>query len=65
MSSIDYAQERSVVEGRPPLRTLDEIISKPLDTKPDKKFYLALMVTLTMLTFGGEIIILLDGDYQL
>ncbi len=53
MSSVDYAQERSVVEGRPSLRTLDEIISKPLDSKPDKKFYLALMVTLTMLTIGG------------
>lgn len=53
MSSIDYTQERSVVEGKPALRSLDEIISKPLDTKPDKKFYIALMVTLTMLTIGA------------
>jgi len=53
VSSIDYTQERSVVEGKPPLRSLDEIISKPLDTKPDIKFYLALMVTLTMLMIGG------------
>ena len=53
MSSTDYTQERSVVEGKPALRSLDEIISKPLDTKPDKKFYIALMVTLTMLTIGA------------
>ena len=53
MSSIDYTQEKSVVEGKPALRSLDEIISKPLDTKPDKKFYIALMVTLTMLTIGA------------
>ncbi|MBK7106437.1 MAG: polysulfide reductase NrfD [Ignavibacteriae bacterium] len=53
MSSIDYTKEFSVVEGRPPLRSLDEIISKPLDSKPDIKFYLALSVTLTMLTIGA------------
>ncbi len=53
MSSINYTQERSVVEGRPALRSLDEIISKPLDTKPDKKFYIALSITLTMLTIGA------------
>jgi Ni/Fe-hydrogenase subunit HybB-like protein len=53
VSSINYTQERSVVEGRPALRSLDEIISKPLDTKPDKKFYIALSITLTMLTIGA------------
>ncbi|MDX1699635.1 MAG: NrfD/PsrC family molybdoenzyme membrane anchor subunit [Melioribacteraceae bacterium] len=51
--SSDYTQEGSVVLGKPALRSLDEIISKPLDSKPDKKFYLALMITLTMLTIGG------------
>ncbi len=53
MSSNEYAQELSVVEGKPSLRSLDEIISKPLDTKPDKKYYIALAVTLTMLTIGA------------
>ena len=53
MSSIDYTQEGSVVVGKPALRSLDEIISKPLDSKPDKKFYFALMITWTMLTIGG------------
>ncbi len=53
MSSNEYTQELSVVEGKPSLRSLDEIISKPLDTKPDKKYYIALGVTLTMLTIGA------------
>ena len=49
MSVADYTQEFSVIEGRPPLRSIDDLISKPLDTKPDKKFYIALSITLTML----------------
>ncbi|AFN73287.1 Molybdopterin oxidoreductase membrane subunit [Melioribacter roseus P3M-2] len=49
MSSVDYTHEASVIEGRPPLRSLDDLISKPLETKPDKKFYIALSVTLSML----------------
>lgn len=49
MSVIDYSQELSVVEGKPPLRSLDDIISKPLETRPDKKFYIALSITLSML----------------
>ncbi len=53
MSSIDYTQEKSVVEGRPPLRSLDEIIAQPLDTKPEIKYYLALAVTLSMFSIGG------------
>jgi len=53
VSSNEYTQELSVVEGKPSLRSLDEIISKPLDTKPDKKYYIALGITLTMLTIGA------------
>ncbi len=49
MSAVDYSQELPVVEGKPALRTLDDLISKPLDTKPDKKFYIALSITLSML----------------
>lgn len=52
MSAVDYTQELSVIEGRPALRSLDDLISKPLETKPDKKFYAALSVTLTMLGIG-------------
>ena len=49
MSEVNYTQELSVIEGRPPLRELDELIAKPLETKPDKKFYIALSITLSML----------------
>ncbi|MEJ5349975.1 MAG: NrfD/PsrC family molybdoenzyme membrane anchor subunit [Melioribacteraceae bacterium] len=49
MNTVDYSQELSVIEGKPSLRSLDELISKPLDTKPDKKFYIALSITLSML----------------
>ncbi|MBL1214537.1 MAG: polysulfide reductase NrfD [Ignavibacteriae bacterium] len=53
MSTVDYTREISVIEGQPPLREIDEVISKPLETKPDKKFYMAISVTLTMLLIGG------------
>jgi len=53
VSTVDYTREISVIEGQPPLREIDEVISKPLETKPDKKFYMAISVTLTMLLIGG------------
>lgn len=49
MSATDYTQELSVIEGIPSLRSLDELIAKPLESKPDKKFYIALSITLSML----------------
>ncbi|MDH7603265.1 MAG: polysulfide reductase NrfD [Melioribacter sp.] len=49
MSAFDYTQELSVIEGKPALRELDDLISKPLETKPDRKFYIALSITLSML----------------
>lgn len=53
MGTIDYSYEGSVIEGKPSLRSIDDLISKPLETKPDKKFYIALSVTLTMLSIGA------------
>ncbi|GBD91904.1 polysulfide reductase, NrfD [bacterium BMS3Abin04] len=52
MNTVDYTQEVPIVEGRPTLQEINELIAKPLDTKPDKKFYIALAVTLSMLTLG-------------
>ncbi len=49
MSAIDYSQELTVIEGKPPLRELDDLISKPLDVKPNKKFYIALSISGTLL----------------
>ncbi len=51
--SHKYSEEYSVIEGKPSLRSIDDLISKPLDTKPDKKYYIALAVTLTMMGIGG------------
>ncbi len=48
MSTIDYTRELSVLEGKHALRELDDLIAKPLETKPDKKFYIALSITLFM-----------------
>ncbi len=52
MQTVDYSQELAVIEKRPSLREIDEIISKPLETKPDKKYYLALSITVAMLMIG-------------
>lgn len=51
-TTLDYTKDLPVVEGRPPLREIDELIAKPLDTKPDKKYYIALALTSTMLGIG-------------
>jgi len=52
VQTVDYSQELAVIEKGPSLREIDEIISKPLETKPDKKYYLALSITVTMLMIG-------------
>lgn len=52
MSTVDYSQELSIIENKPSLRQIDDIISRPLETKPDKKYYIALSITLTMLLIG-------------
>jgi len=62
VTSSDYSQELSVIEGRPPLREIADIISRPLETKPDIKFYIAISITLTM-TGIGAIALLLSFYY--
>ncbi|MDF1612407.1 NrfD/PsrC family molybdoenzyme membrane anchor subunit [Stygiobacter electus] len=49
MSVVDYSHEISVIEGKPSLRELDDLIVKPLETKPNKNFLIALSITLTLL----------------
>ena len=51
--SLKYLEDISVIEGRPSLRSIDDVISKPLDTKPDTKYYIALAITLSMMGIGG------------
>ncbi|MFP4370356.1 MAG: NrfD/PsrC family molybdoenzyme membrane anchor subunit [Candidatus Kapaibacterium sp.] len=45
--------EAPVVEGKPTLKSLDDAISRPLEEKPDIKFYIGLGITLTMLMIGA------------
>ncbi len=49
MSTFDLTKELSVIEGEPSLRELDDLISGPLDTKPNKKFFIALSISGSML----------------
>ena len=51
--SIDYTYEASVVEGKPTLKQLDDVIAAPMEKKPDFKFIAALGFTLTMLLVGA------------
>lgn len=50
--SVDHTQEVSVVEGKPSFRSIDDLISKPLETKPDRNFFIAIGITGTMLLIG-------------
>jgi len=50
--NIDYSQELPVIESRITLAEIDRLIAKPLDEKPDKKFFIALSITLTLLLIG-------------
>lgn len=50
---IDYSRELPVVEGRLTLADIERLVAKPLDTKPDKKFFIALSITGSMLLWGA------------
>ncbi|MBM2813544.1 MAG: Molybdopterin oxidoreductase rane subunit [Ignavibacteria bacterium] len=51
--SIDYSLEPSIIEGKPGLASIDSTIAAPMETRPNKNFYMALSVTLTMLGIGA------------
>ncbi|MCX7735154.1 MAG: polysulfide reductase NrfD [Candidatus Kapabacteria bacterium] len=51
--SVDYTREISVIEGSPSFAAVNELIARPLDEKPDKKYYFALAITLSMLGIGA------------
>lgn len=51
--NLDYSHELPVVEGRLTVQQIQELIATPLDSKPDKKFYMALSATLTLLLIGA------------
>ena len=53
--SVDYTIEPPVVHGRLSLAQIEELVAKPLDTKPDKKFYIAISISGAFLIIGAEI----------
>jgi len=50
---IDYSIESPVVEGRLSLKQIEELVAKPMDTRPNKKFFIALSISLTALFIGA------------
>jgi molybdopterin-containing oxidoreductase family membrane subunit len=56
--SVDYTIEPSVVQGRLSLAQIEELVAKPLDSKPDKKFYIALSVSGTFLLIGAVLLLI-------
>lgn len=52
MRSIDYSIEPSVVEGKPTLAAIDDVVTRPLDTKPTTSWYVAISISGTMLLVG-------------
>ncbi len=50
---VDYSTETPVVAGRLSLAEIEEMVARPLDTKPDKKFYIALSISGSALLFGA------------
>jgi molybdopterin-containing oxidoreductase family membrane subunit len=52
VDSTDYRVEIPVIEGKVTLSELDELITKPTITKPDRKYYIALSISLSMVCIG-------------
>lgn len=51
--NIDYSQELPVVDGRLTLREIDDLIARPMDERPNKKYLMALTFTLSLLFIGA------------
>lgn len=50
---IDYSKEAPPIAGKLSLAEIEELVAIPLDTKPDKKFYIALSISGTALLIGA------------
>lgn len=54
--NIDYSQEAPVVAGRLTLAQIEELVAKPMDTKPDKKYFIALSISGSLLMLGAVLL---------
>lgn len=51
--SIDYSQEAPTVAGRLTLAQIEELVARPMDTKPNKKYFIALSISVSLLIIGA------------
>lgn len=51
--NIDYSRETPAVAGRLSLAEIEELVAKPLDTRPDKKYFIALSISGGALMIGA------------
>jgi molybdopterin-containing oxidoreductase family membrane subunit len=56
--NVDYSVEQPVVYGRLSLAEIEELVAKPLDSKPDKKFYIAIGISGTFLLIGAILLLI-------
>jgi molybdopterin-containing oxidoreductase family membrane subunit len=45
----DYSVEPEIIDGNPSLKALDDVIIKPIDEKPSKKYHIVLSIMVTLL----------------
>ena len=51
--NIDYSQEAPAIAGRLSLAEIEELVARPLDTKPDRKYFIALSISGSLLLIGA------------
>ena len=50
---IDYSQEAPAITGRLTLAQIEELVARPMETKPDKKYFIALSISVSFLIMGA------------
>lgn len=53
---IDYSQEAPAITGRLTIAQIEELVAKPMDTKPNKKFLIALSISGSLLLIGAVLL---------
>ncbi len=51
--NIDYTQEVPIVEGGLTRAEIESLVAKPLEEKPNKKYFVALTISVSVLIFGA------------
>jgi molybdopterin-containing oxidoreductase family membrane subunit len=56
--AVDYSVEAPVVQGRLSLAEIEELVAKPIDAKPDKKFFIAITISSGIMGIGGLLLLI-------